>query len=116
MLIIRFNMQFIIEISEEAIARLQKGKRVVGAIDLDEGTSLLTFKAFNERRKRKKDDRLIIQLEHGWLKESPQRIKFFNSVRKDIGKRLVDVVIHRELKTAMTAMAAEEIINCKYGL
>ena len=109
-------MQFIIEITDEAIARLKKGKRVVGAVKLKEGTSLLTFKAFDERRKNKNDDRLIIQLEHGWLKESPQRIKFFNSVRKDIGKRLVDVVIHRELKTAMTALTAEEIINKKYGI
>jgi hypothetical protein len=50
-------------------------------------------------------------LENGWLKESPQRYKFYNSVRKDLGRRMVDVVMHRELKTAMQALEIEEILD-----
>ena len=54
---------------------------------------------------------MVCQLENGWLKESPQRYKFYNSVRKDLGRRMVDVVMHRELKTAMQALEIEEILD-----
>ena len=39
------------------------------------------------------------------------REKFWESVRKDLGRRLVDVVMHRELNTAMQALEIEEILD-----
>ena len=94
----------------EVLAKLAMGKRVQGVLYIDENTGKLTFKAYN-RQCGKRRERVVCQLENGWLKESPQRYKFFNSVRKDLGRRLVDVVMHRELKSAMGALEFEEIMD-----
>ena len=96
-------------LSDEVIARLTSGKCVEGSLHMNERTGKVTFKAY-QRQPRKKE-RIIRQLEHGWLKESAKRIKFFSSVKKELGSRLVDVTIHRELKTAMTTLEVEEILN-----
>jgi len=94
----------------ELMTKLIAGKRVEGVLYIDEETGRLTFKAYN-RQPRERHERVVCQLENGWLKESPQRYKFYNSVRKDLGRRLVDVVMHRELKTAMEALEIEEILD-----
>ena len=90
--------------------RIKSGKRVEGVLFIDKNTGKLTFKAYN-RQCGKRRERVVCQLENGWLKESPQRYKFFNSVRKDLGRRLVDVVMHRELKAAMGALEIEAILD-----
>ena len=102
-------MKKYINLSSEAIERLESGKCVKGSLHRDELSGKIVFMAY--RTKPRSEERIIRQLEHGWLKESPQRIKFFNSVKKELGCRLVDVTIHRELKTAMTTLVNEEIIN-----
>lgn len=94
----------------EVLAKLAMGRRVQGVLFIDEDTGKLAFKAYN-RQPQKRCERVVCQLENGWLKESPQRYKFFNSVRKDLGRRLVDVVMHRELKSAMGALEFEEILD-----
>ncbi len=68
------------------------------------------FAPYN-RKPRGSQDKVICQLENGWLKESPRRIKFYNSVKKEMGRRMVDVVMHRELKTAMEALEIQEILD-----
>ena len=73
-------------------------------------TGRLTFKAYN-RQPRDRHERVICQLENGWLKESPQRYKFYTSAKKTLGRRLVDVVMHRELKQAMSVLEIEEIMD-----
>ena len=102
-------MKKFIELSEEAIVRLQSGKCVRGSLHCNGQTGKIVFMAYQQ--KPRSEERIIRQLEHGWLKESAKRIKFFNSVKKDLGCRMVDVTIHRELKTAMTTLVNEEIIN-----
>ena len=102
-------MKKYIELSSEAIARLQSGKCVKGSLHRNEQTGKIVFMAYQQ--KPRSEERIVRQLEHGWLKESAKRIKFFNSVKKDLGCRMVDVTIHRELKTAMTTLVNEEIIN-----
>ena len=94
----------------ELMTKLIVGKRVEGVLYMDENTGRLTFKAYN-RQPRQRQERVVCQLENGWLKESPQRYKFYNSVRKDLGRRIVDVVMHRELKTAMETLEIEEILD-----
>ena len=94
----------------ELMTKLIAGKRVEGVLYMDEETGRLTFKAYN-RQPRDRHERVVCQLENGWLKESPQRYKFYNSVRKDLGRRVVDVVMHRELKTAMQTLEIEEILD-----
>ena len=92
------------------MAKLLKEKRVEGVLYLDQDTGKLTFKAYN-RQPRDRHDRVVCQLENGWLKESPLCYKFYNSVRKDLGRRLVDVVMHRELNAAMHVLEVEEILD-----
>ena len=92
------------------MAKLLKDKRVEGVLYLDQDTGKLTFKAYN-RQPRDRHERVVCQLENGWLKESPKRYKFYNSVRKDLGRRLVDVVMHRELNAAMQVLEIEEMLD-----
>ena len=94
----------------ELMKKLLSGKRVEGVLFIDENTGKLAFKAYN-RQPQKRCERVVCQLENGWLKESPQRYKFFNSVRKDLGRRLVDVVMHRELNAAMQVLEIEEMLD-----
>ena len=93
-------MRKFVEIPLEVLERLVEGKCVEGSLRRDEWTGKVTFRAY-QRQPRERHERVVCQLENGWLKESPQRYKFYNSVRKDLGRRIVDVVMHRELNTAM---------------
>ena len=103
-------MKKYIEMTNEAIVRLMSGKCVKGALHRDEETGRIVFRAYLTG-KAQSQDRIIRQLEHGWLKESPKRYKFFNSVKTEIGRRMVDVTIHRELKAAMSTLEIEEILD-----
>jgi hypothetical protein len=103
-------MRKYVEIPMEAIDRLMGDKCVEGSLRRDKQTGRIIFKAYN-RQPRDRHERVVCQLENGWLKESPQRYKFYNSVRKDLGRRMVDVVMHRELNTAMQALEIEEILD-----
>ena len=112
MLIIRQTMRKNIWIMNalEQMTKLIAGKRVEGVLYIDEETGRLTFKAYN-RQPRNRHERVVCQLENGWLKESPQRYKFFSSVKKALGRRMVDVVMHRELKSSMEVLEVEEILD-----
>ena len=103
-------MKKFVEIPLEVMERLVEGKCVEGSLRRDEWTGKVTFRAY-QRQHRKQHDRVVCQLENGWLKESPQRYKFYNSVKKDIGRRVVDVVMRRELNTAMQTLEIEEILD-----
>jgi hypothetical protein len=94
----------------ELLQKLVMGKRVEGVLYMDEDTGKLTFKAYNRTcPKKRAKDRLICALENGWLKESPQRIKFFNSVKKELGVPRITEVMARELDAAMSAMIREKL-------
>ena len=103
-------MRKVVEIPLEVMERLLKGKYVEGSLHKDKVTGVIVYNAYN-RQPRERNDCLITPLEHGWLKESPQRYKFYNSVRKDLGRRLVNVVMQRELNAAMQALEIEEILD-----
>ena len=102
-------MKKYIEIAEEAVGRLLCGKYVEGSLHRDESGKIV-FRAYN-RLSRRRQDRIIRQLEHGWLKESPTRYKFYNSVKKEIGFRLVNVAMHRDLQEAMSTLEVEDLLN-----
>ena len=111
-------MRKYVEIPLEVVERLVEGKCVEGSLRRDEWTGKVTFRAYQrqprgayQRQPRDRHERVVCQLENGWLKESPQRYKFYNSVRKNLGRRMVDVVMHRELNTAMQALEIEEILD-----
>ena len=89
---------------------LMAGKRLVGELYIDADTGKLTFKAFDRSKKRRRD-RLIRSLEHGWVKESPARYKFFESIPKKIGMPSVVSVLERDAKVAKETLIDHEIIN-----
>lgn len=103
-------MRKFIEIPEEVVSRLVEGKYVEGSIHRNPKTGTLSFKAYNRQSCRKKD-RVIRQLEHGWLKESATRIKFFNSVKKELGFRLVSVAMHSDMQDAMNTLEVEDLLK-----
>ena len=107
-------MQIKVEISQEVLAAIMNGKCVEGRLRMQlssQGThQVIGFAPYN-RKPRSRKDEVICQLENGWLKESPRRIKFYNSVKKELGRRMVEVVMHRDLKSAMDVMRIQEILD-----
>ena len=104
-------MKRYIEINEEVLVNLVLGKRVEGSLFEDKQSGKLTFKAYNRNPYKRPKDKIICQLENGWLKESAQRIKFFNSVRKDVGAVRVGNAMRRELTSAMGELYYQKLIE-----
>lgn len=95
----------------ELLKKIATEKRAEGVLFIDTDTGRLTFKAYNRMNKKRRPDRILRQLEHGWLKESPTRFKFYSSVKKVIGSRLVSVAMHRDLKNAMSKLEVDELLK-----
>ena len=104
-------MKKYIVIDEEALVRLVNGERIEGSLHRDEWTGVISFTAWKRHAPKKHKDKLIIQLENGWLKESPKRIKFFNSVNKKLDVVAIDHAMKRELKTAMRAFLGDQLVE-----
>ena len=98
----------------DAMAGLKKGKRIEGALYVDKGTGLLTFKPYNRTSKPRPKDRLLRYLEHGWVKESSTRIKMYESVPKRLGAARMIMTLERETKEAANVIVEQEIglANC----
>ena len=103
-------MKKYIDITKETMESLVDGKRVEGSLHRDRKSGSILFKAYNRQSRRRKD-RVIRLTEHGWLKESAKRYKFYNSVKKELGYRLVSVAMHRELKDAMSTLEVEDLLD-----
>ena len=97
-------MKKLVDFSAEAIASLETGKRVEGAIRRDEKTGKLVFKYYIRQTPPRQHDTLIKVLEHGWVKESKQRIKVYESVPKALGNAWVVDVLARETDDAIDAI------------
>ena len=86
---------------------LNKGKRIEGVLYIDKDTGMPTFKAYNRKPKGSRPkDKLLRYLEHGWVKESAQRIKVFESLPKRMGGARMVATLERE-----TVQAANEIVG-----
>ena len=100
---------------ELVLERLAGGKHVEGAMYKDKVTGHITFNAYNRKSREPgyepPEDQLICALETGWLKESARRVKFFSSVKKQLGRRWISVLMHRDLKHAMDVMEVKEILD-----
>lgn len=102
-----------IEISNETLQAINDGRNLAGSIKLNEPSkgkksAPYVFKQFNRNCQRKKD-KLIKVLEHGWVKESVQRVKFFSSVKKALGTARVISVLERETNAAKNALIDREL-------
>ena len=65
--------------------------------------------SLTNRKIMKQRNWLIRRLEHGWVKESVERIKVYESIPKDIGTAKVLAVIDRETKEAKNALIDREL-------
>jgi hypothetical protein len=98
-----------VEISEETWARLLTGKRVEGTMGYDTWTGRKTFRMFHRMSRLKPHDRLIRRMEHGWVKESKERIKVYESVPKELGTARVISILERESSEAKSALIEREL-------
>ena len=103
-------MKKFIDLAAEVIENLKKDKYVEGSLHKDKKTGKIVFRAY-VRQSRNRHERVICQLENGWLKESPKRIKFYTSVKKVLGFRRVSVAMHRDLKDGMSRLEVEEFLK-----
>ncbi len=101
---------FIVQTTDEVYDLLKQGKKVPGLAYVDLESGVIKFGAFGRSNKRKKA-LLIKTLEHGWVKESPARIKVFNSLPKGLGTKRMISVLERETKVAAQALIDREIIE-----
>ena len=99
-----------IEISEEALNAIVSGKYVTGTLHRDPETNKIVFNVWKRKPRKKTADRLVCKLPNGWVMESAERIKFFNSVDKEIGQRMIEVTMYRDVKTGMQALAKDRIL------
>ena len=95
----------------ELLEKITGGKRVEGVLFKDEDTGVITFKAYNRKSKKRRRDRLICNLEHGWVKESKERIKVYESIPKVVGTARVMKALDREIGDAKDALMVREIID-----
>ena len=95
----------------ELLKKIATERRAEGVLYIDENTGRLTFKAYNRKSKKRWRDSIIQYLEHGWVKESKERIKVYESIPKIIGTTRMMVVLDREIKTAKDALVVREIID-----
>ena len=104
-------MKKFIDLATAGIDNLKKDKYVEGSLHKDKTTGKIVFRAYVRQSRLRQPDRVICQLENGWLKESPKRIKFYTSVKKVLGFRLVSVAMHRDLNDAMGKLEVEELLK-----
>jgi len=103
-------MRKVVEIPYEVMERLLEGKYVEGSLHRNKVTGAIVYNAYN-RKSKTSEDRVVEPLEHGWMKESATRYKFYNSVKKELGLREIYLIMTRELKKAMQALELENILN-----
>lgn len=91
---------------------LKKGLKVEDRLWLEEtedGELIIWFQQYDRKPRRLYCDRLIRKLEHGWVRESIERIKVFESIPKDLGTSRVISVMDREHQTAKDALIDREL-------
>ena len=97
---------------KEVFADMLNGIKVAGRMWLEktmDGNVVPVFQRYNRKKRRK--EKVICQLEHGWMKESPKLIKFYNAVNKNLDLATIDHVMKRELKTAMRALLGDKLVE-----
>ena len=103
-----------IEIKNEQVVMnaLKKGLKVEGRLWLEEtedGELIIWFQQYDRKPRRLYCDRLIRRLEHGWVRESVERIKVFESIPKDLGTSRLISVMDREHQSAKDALIDREL-------
>ena len=95
----------------ELLKQLVMGKRIEGVLYLDKNTGVPTFKAYNRTPKPRPKDKVLRYLEHGWVKESSERIKVYESMPKCLGAARMIMTLERETKEAKNVIIEQEILG-----
>jgi len=93
----------------ELMNQLMNGKRVEGALYVDQNTGRLTFKAYNRQPRVREKDRMVKKLPWGWVKESMERIKVFGSFPKDFCTAQVIELLNEHNQDAKNALIEREL-------
>ena len=104
-------MRKYIEIPVEALECLVEGKYVEGSLHRDAWTGKIVFNSWNRKRPKHPKDKLIKKLPWGWVKESMERIKVYESIPKDLGTAQVMAALDREHKEAKNALIDRELVE-----
>ena len=102
-----------IEVSDETLQAINDGKYVDGSIRLRElvngkkGAPYI-FRHFHRKPRVRARDKTLFALEQGWVKESALLIKYYSSVKKELGMKEVAKVLEREMKEAVKKLKNEE--------
>jgi hypothetical protein len=100
---------------KEVLRKLESGLCVEGSLHpvfREDGKCEISFVPYNRKpRCCKPDDRLVCRLEHGWVKESAERIKVYESIPKNLGTARVMAVLDRESDEVKEALIDREIIE-----
>ncbi|MBO7051242.1 MAG: hypothetical protein J6W24_01080 [Prevotella sp.] len=87
-----------IEIDSEVFKAAKRGMHVEGSVCIDTETGKLTFRAWKRKAPKCGDrGRIIMRTEHGWVKESKERIKTYESVPKTLGKKRITSILERDM-------------------
>ena len=96
----------------EVLKSLNKGVVVSGRLvrkQLPNGLQITEFIPYNRRKHIRIPDILVCELEHGWVKESAQRVKVYESIPKRLGTARIMSVLDREVKTAKDSLMLNEL-------
>ena len=102
--------RIILKNESEVMSVLESGRIVEGRLALVkdfDGDWQIEFRAY-KRKPHASKNWLIRKLEHGWVKESVERIKVFESIPKELGTVRVMAVIDRETQEAKDALVDRE--------
>ena len=108
---IRQNMENNFETSQEVMERILAGKSVEGSLHYDASTGKIVIKAYNRQPRKRERDRLVIELENGWLKESAERLKFYCSEKKALDVPRILEAMERSIRTALAAYATDKLLE-----
>ena len=102
-----------IEIKNEQIVikALRQGRMVEGRlalVKLPDGRCITEFRPYNRTAPKRRVDKLLRVLEHGWVRESSDRIKVYESIPKALGTPRMITVLERESKSAQEALIDRE--------
>ena len=109
------NVTKYVEMPEEALVRILKGKSLQGGMHLDVHTGKIVFNPHNLMRYnhdyQRPPKRLICQLDFGTLKESTRNYIITDSVPKKVGVARAVGIFERDFNRAKNSLMEREIID-----
>ena len=104
-------MRKFIEISEEALERIESGMGVEGSMKKDLKTGKITFTAWKRRAPKYYKEKKVADLDNGWLGKTDLHYTEHLKFARSMGFSRIMDAMERNHRQAKDAMTDEEIIN-----